>query len=108
MQKTKDFYTYVLNICNLNTLNIRFRGMRIVPSMSASRELSEYGRTLADVADTLEKGYDAPRRRKKGTIERWLDEGKKTANAVVVKNYDDIAKEQVWVLTHYGIFSKRL
>jgi len=45
--------------------------------------------------------------RESGTIERWLNKGKKTYNAVIVKDYDEIAKEDVWVLIHFGKFTRR-
>ena len=65
------------------------------------------GMTLLDVLKILENGYDAPRKRKQGTIEKWLDKGNKTYNAVVVKDYNEILKEDVWVLIHFGKFGRR-
>lgn len=105
MEKTKDLYTYVFNICALNTP--RYKGLRIVPSLSAARELMKNSETLDFVAEILETGYDAPRKRKKGTIERWVDRGKKTYNAVIARNYNDLSNEDVWVLIHFGKFTKR-
>ena len=58
-------------------------------------------------SEILETGYDAPRKRKQGTIEKWLDKGKKTYNAVVAKDYHEILKEDCWVLVHFGKFSRR-
>ncbi|HLD04452.1 MAG TPA: hypothetical protein VJG90_01920 [Candidatus Nanoarchaeia archaeon] len=65
------------------------------------------GKALIDVLQVLENGEDAPRKRKKGTLERWLHKGKKTYNAVVVKDYNEQMREEVWVLVHFGKFSRR-
>ena len=85
----------------------KYQGLRIAPSMSATRELMKYGKTMFDVVDILEEGYDAPRKRKEGTIERWLDKGNKTYNVVIVRDYHETLKEEVWVLTHFGKFTRR-
>lgn len=87
---------------------IRYKGLRIVPTLSSARELVKECKTLHDVLGILENGYDAPRKRKTGTIEKWIDKGKKTYNAVVVGDYDDLTKEKVWVLIHFGKFTRRL
>lgn len=44
---------------------------------------------------------------KEGTIEKWLDKGNKIFNAVIVMDYDNIMKEDVWVLIHFGKFTRR-
>ena len=87
--------------------NEKYKGLRIAISHSAMQELMQEGKTIYDVVEILEKGYDAPRKRKSGTIERWLDKGKKTYNAVIVKDYHEILKEDCWVLIHFGKFSGR-
>ena len=71
------------------------------------RELMKEEKTLYDVVEILEKGYDAPRKRKEGTIEKWLGKGNKTFNAVVVQDYNEIMKEACWVLVHFGKFNRR-
>jgi len=86
--------------------SIRYEGLRIVPSLSATRELMGEEKTLFYVLKILEEGYDAPRKRKVGIIEKWLDKGKKTYNAVIVKDYDEIMREDVWVLIHFGKFAR--
>ena len=83
--------------------NEKYKGLRIAISNSAMQE----GKTIYDVIEILENGYDAPRKRKQGTIEKWLDKGKKTYNAVIVKDYHEILKEDCWVLIHFGKFSRR-
>ena len=87
--------------------NEKYKGLRIAISHSAMQELMQEGKTIYDVVEILENGYDAPRKRKQGTIEKWLDKGKKTYNAVIVKDYHEILKEDCWVLTHFGKFSRR-
>lgn len=64
-------------------------------------------KTLYDVVDILEKGYDAPRKRKAGTIEKWLNKGNRTFNVVIAKDYNEIMKEECWVLIHFGKFARR-
>ena len=76
-------------------------------SLSAARELMQEEMTMYDVVEILEQGYDAPRKRSEGTIERWLDKGQKTYNAVIVKDYDNTMNEEVWVLIHFGRFTKK-
>lgn len=85
----------------------RYKGFRIAVSNAAMRELMKHEKTLSDVVEILETGFDAPRKRKEGTIERWLDKGSKTWNAVIVKDYHEILQEECWVLIHFGQFTKR-
>ena len=87
--------------------NEKYKGLRIAISHSAMQELMQEGKTIYDVVEILENGYDAPRKRKQGTIEKWLDKGKKTYNAVIVKDYHKILKEDCWVLIHFGKFTRR-
>ncbi len=87
--------------------NELYKGIRIVITDSAMRELIKEEKTAYDVVVILEEGYDAPRKRKEGTIEKWLDKGNKTYNAVIVKDYNEIMKEDCWVLTHFGKFTRR-
>ena len=86
--------------------NIRYRDLRLIPSKSAGRELLKYGLMIEDCKEILEKGYE-PRKREKDTIERWLDKGKKTYNVVVVKSYNYLYKEEVYLIKHVGKFTKK-
>ncbi len=104
---SKGLYTYVNYICLRSMFGEKFKGLRIIVSDSAMRELTQEEKTLHDVVWTLEQGYDAPRKRKKGTVEKWLDKGNKTFNAVIVQDYNEIMKEDCWVLIHFGKFSRR-
>ena len=72
MPKEKDFYTYVNDICIISMQNTLYRGMKIIVSYSAMRELMKYGMDIEDVVEVLEKGQDAPRKRGRGKIEKWL------------------------------------
>ena len=87
--------------------NEKYKGIRIAISHSAMQELMQESKTIYNVVEILENGYDAPRKRKQGTIEKWLDKGKKTYNVVIVKDYHEILKEDYWVLLHVGKFSRR-
>ena len=87
--------------------NARYKNLRIAVSDSAMRELIKESMTLYDVAEILENGRDAPRKRKSGTIEKWSNKGKKTYNAVIALNYDEFMKEDVWLLIHLGKFTRR-
>lgn len=87
--------------------NEKYKGLRIAISHSAMQELMQEGKTIYDVVEILENGYDAPRKRKKGTIEKWMNKGKKTYNVVIVKDYHEIVKEDCWVLIHFGKFTRR-
>lgn len=87
--------------------DLRYRGLRLIPSKTAMRELIKYGATLEDCKDILEQGYPAPRKRAKGTIEQWLDRGNKTSNTVVVKSYNYFYGEDVYLITHFGCFRRR-
>jgi hypothetical protein len=84
--------------------DVRFQGLRIAPSRAAMRELMKLGMSLEDVKVVLDEGITAPRKRAKGTIEKWLQVGKKTYNAVVVQEYHEVLKEEVWLLVHFGRF----
>lgn len=64
-------------------------------------------KTLQDVVLILKEGYDAPRKRKEGTIEKCLNKGNKTFNVVIAKDYDGTMKEDCWVLIHFGKFTRR-
>lgn len=85
----------------------KYKGLRIAVTDSAMRELMKEEKTLYDVVQILEEGGDAPRKRKEGTIEKWLNKGSKTFNAVIVKDYNEIMKEDCWVLIHFGKFTRR-
>ena len=51
--------------------DVRYKELRLIPSKTAGSELLRYGFMIEDCKEILEKGY-SPRKRKKGTIEKWL------------------------------------
>lgn len=76
-------------------------------SHAAMRELVKHDATLYEVVFILEHGYDAPRKRKRGTMEKWYDKGQKTFNVVIAQDYHEHLQESCWVLIHFGCFTKR-
>ena len=83
-----------------------YKELRLIPSKTAGRELIKYGFMIEDCKEILEKGY-SPRKRKKGTIEKWMDYGDKTYNVVVVKSFNYLYSEDVYLITHFGKFTKK-
>ncbi len=106
IEKEKDLNTYVENIC-YNTFAVYYQELRVDVTQAAMRELIYYEKTLDDVLEILHNGDYAPRKRKEGTIEKWLGKGNKTFNVVIVKDYHVTLKEDVWLLIHFGKFTKR-
>jgi hypothetical protein len=98
--------TYAKNIRNIDIPSVRFKGLRLVPSRTASRELTKLGFDLDDCQSVLEEGYEG-RIRSENTFERWLDSDGKTFNIVVVKSHNFIYKEDVYLITHAGKFTRR-
>ncbi|MBW2990613.1 hypothetical protein KY348_02820 [Candidatus Woesearchaeota archaeon] len=86
--------------------NIRYKKIRLIPSKSAARELLKYGLTIEDCKEILESGY-APRKRGKDTIEKWMDSGNDTYNVVIVKSYNYLYQEDVYLIKHVGKFTKK-
>ena len=86
--------------------DIRYKGLKLIPSKSAARELAFHGFTLNDCKDILENGYQ-PRKRKEGTEEKWLDYGNKTYNVVIVKSFNYFYDEEVYLVIHFGMFTKK-
>ncbi len=105
--KTKHLNTYVDDICSIRTFDERYRSLRIIISHAAMQELMHEGKTTSDVVEILVYGKNAPRKRKKGIIEKWFNEGSKTFNAVIAKSYDEIMNEECWVLIHFGKFTRK-
>ena len=87
-------------------LEIWYRGKRLIPSRTASRELIRYGFMLEDCVEILKNGY-CTRKRKKNTIERWLDSGNKTFNVVVVLSYNHQFQDEVYLIKHFGVFTRK-
>ena len=86
--------------------DIRFKGLRIEPTLSASRELVQESKDLYDVLEILESGYkSSASKRKENIIEKSLKKGNKEYKVVVAKTevtYPDSFREEVWRLIHFG------
>ncbi|MFH1072720.1 MAG: hypothetical protein V1743_04800 [Nanoarchaeota archaeon] len=86
--------------------DITYRGLRIEPTLSASRELIKENKDLSDVLEILEQGFDSsPSQRKANIVEKSLVKGKKEYKAVIAKTfvkYPDGYREEVWRLIHFG------
>jgi len=105
-ENPQDLYTYVNNIC-LEDMFVSYKEIKIHVSYSAAQELFKEEKTLFDVLEILNFGRNAPRKRKKDTIEKWLGKENKTYNAVIIKNYNEALKEECWVLVHFGKFTRK-
>ena len=68
MPKSKGLNTYAYYICLISMFGEKYKGLRIAVSNSAIIELMKEEKTLYYVVQILEEGYDAPRKRKEGTI----------------------------------------
>ena len=87
--------------------DIRYNGLRLVPSKSAMREMIKLGLDLIDCKEILENGNPAPRKRSIGTEEKWLSKGVKTYNVVVVRSFNCFHNEEVQLITHIGKFGRK-
>jgi len=99
--------TYTYYRCLIHTSDVRYKNLRIVVTFAAGRELMKEEKTIPDIINMLERGYDAPRKRQAGTIEKWFNKGKKTYNIVIVKDHHFTLNEDVWTLIHFGKFTRR-
>ena len=85
-------------------LDIRYKNIRIEPTLSASRELMKEGKDLNDVLEILEEGYESGKR-KQNIIEKCQRKGNKEFKAVIAEtevSYPDGYTEKVWRLIHFG------
>ena len=87
-------------------LEIRYRGLRIEPTLSATLELLKHDKDLTGVLEILEEGYNCgASKRKPNIIEKCVRKDNKEFKAVVAKvtaRYPDDYKEGVWRLIHFG------
>ncbi|MBI4139552.1 hypothetical protein HY483_01175 [Candidatus Woesearchaeota archaeon] len=75
--------TYVDDIPLYDLFVMRYKGLRLLLSKSAGRELIDIGIELSDCKKWLEYGYSAPRERSASMEEKWFDAGEKTYNIVI-------------------------
>lgn len=86
--------------------DVQYDGLRIEPTLAATRELIKHCCDISDVKEILEEGYDcAASRRKQNIIERCIRKGTKEYKVVIAKaevTYPDGFRETVWRLIHVG------
>ncbi|MEK6923733.1 MAG: hypothetical protein AABW54_00660 [Candidatus Micrarchaeota archaeon] len=82
---------------------VRFRGLLIVPSLSAYRELEELALDLNDVKDVLENGRETSSPRKPSVVEKIVRRDGKALRAVVVRDFNGFLSQDVFVVTHVSI-----
>ena len=108
MKRPKDLNmseTYVNDIRQIE-IDVRYKGLRIIPSKSAAVEMMKHGFTIEDCKELLDTGYE-PRKRAKDTIEKWLDKGRKTYNVVVVRSFNFMYDADVYLIKHIGRFTRK-
>lgn len=88
-------------------LAIRYRGLRLIPSKAAMREMMQLGLTISDCLQLLEEGFPAPRQRAKWCIEMWRAKGTKTFNIVIVESFSVVNNELVYLIIHVGRFGRK-
>jgi len=99
--------TYVISICSawVSGISPKFKGLPVIPSAAADKELAKFNLLLSDAARVLEKGFDCSRsKRKKGVLEKCVKKGKKTLKVVSVKSYNYSLETECWLLIHVGVF----
>ncbi|MEK6857799.1 MAG: hypothetical protein AABX39_04400 [Nanoarchaeota archaeon] len=84
--------------------DIRYKGLKLIPSKSAMSEMNYLGLMLYDCKIMLEEGYAAPRKRAEDCEEKWFNKRNKTFNIVIVKSFNYFYNEEVYLITHVGCF----
>jgi hypothetical protein len=100
--------TYVIYICGETMLSPKYKGLQIIPSRSAMKEMVDIGMDLWDIFDVLNSGYDSSTsKRKDGILERCKDKGNKTTKVVVARSHNWALDNDVWVVTHVSKYTRR-
>lgn len=82
-----------------------FRGLMVIPSASADKELAKLNMLLSEAVDVLRHGFDCQAsKRKKGILEKCIRKNKKILKVVAVKSYNYSLDEECWLLIHVGVF----
>jgi len=97
--------TYFNNLCR-GDMALCYKDLPLIPSKTADSELFRYGLTIEDCIEILEQGY-SPRKRAKGSVEKWLNCGKKTFNVVLIRSHSRYFEKDVWLITHVGCFTTK-
>ncbi len=95
------------NIGFNHPFDVRYKGLRLIPSKSAIDEMFRLGLMIHDCKMILENGYDAPRRRAEGCEEKWFSKKNKIINVVVVRTFNYFYNEEVYLITHVGCFGRK-
>ncbi|MFH1589850.1 MAG: hypothetical protein ABIB43_04755 [archaeon] len=106
ISKDLNKITYSNDIRFEDLLFVRFQGFRVSVTKSALNDMLKNNLDLTDIKQVLEKGRTSPRKRKKNTIEKWLDKKGKIIEVVVAMDYNETLRKKEWVLIHCGVFSK--
>ncbi|MBI2672012.1 hypothetical protein HYX16_03710 [Candidatus Woesearchaeota archaeon] len=85
---------------------IRYNNLRLIPSKTAAREMLKHGFMTEDCKTTLENSYKS-RKRQEDTTEKWMDLRSKTYNIIVVKSFNHFYGENVYLIKHFGMFTKK-
>ncbi len=88
-------------------IDLKYKGLILIPSKSAAREMIKHGLMIIDCKEILENGYNAPRKRSENIEEKWVDRGNKTYNVVIVKSFNYFYKEEVYLIMHVGKFTRK-
>ncbi len=85
-----------------------YQKLPLIPSRSAMTEMYNEGFDLFDVLKILKQGYDCSRsKRAENVIEKCVDKRNKIMRTVVVKSYNYSMDCEVWLITHFGITTKK-
>ena len=95
------------NICKEHMFFVKYNGLKLVPSPTAMREMMKHSLVIEDCKTILEEGYISPRKRKENIIEKWFDKRNKTYNVVIAKTYNNLYKEEIYLIIHVGRFTRR-
>lgn len=96
-----------MGIYSEDMIYLRHKGLPLLPSGAASKEMARLGLTQFECRAMLEAGYPAPRRRAANTEEVWFDCGRKTYNVVIVKTFHESTQEEIYLITHIGRFTRK-
>lgn len=100
-------YSFDIRFWSLFNFDIRFEGLRLIPSKTAVRELQKHELTLNYCKFILENGYSY-RRRKSNIIEKCLDKEDRTYVVVAAKSFSYFHNEEVNLIIHIGKISRKV
>jgi hypothetical protein len=108
MTYVNNIFIAQMPIWGIHRMIPEYGGQPLVPSRAAMSELMTHGADLYDVQKVLEDGYDCHHsRRARGVLERCPDRRGMTVKVVVAASYNISMECDVWVITHFGVISRR-